>query len=252
VPFYFTDHAPASEIYSSVHDLVRFGMFHIGTGQVKILKGKSLAEMRRPAVRISGASSYGIGWRVEEQNGAQLVWHTGGMEGVSTVLALVPSARVVVVALTNTRADFPVRITREILRTLLPREARSFRMGDPPANTKRSFRLKPRLVGRWRGRILTHEAATEAALAMMDSRMLEAQVRDAEWSAVYAPAFRDDKLTGMFQADMDGSGKRETLLFELLLSGDRLSGPVTVLSGASGRIGNALTHWMELKKEIGK
>ena len=31
IPFYDTDHPGASEVYSSAHDLVRFGMFHLRT-----------------------------------------------------------------------------------------------------------------------------------------------------------------------------------------------------------------------------
>ena len=50
LPFFDFDHRGASAIYSSAHDLVRFGMFHLGAhlpGQTQILSDSSLAEMQK-------------------------------------------------------------------------------------------------------------------------------------------------------------------------------------------------------------
>jgi CubicO group peptidase (beta-lactamase class C family) len=247
VPFYSTDHAPASEIFSSVHDLVRFGMFHLGSGQAKPLAG-----MRRSVIAIGDTSSYGIGWRIDKgTDGQEFIWHSGGMEGVATVLGLIPSARVVIVVLSNARSDLPFRVTWELIQTLIPRASRSIRMGDVRHPRPRSFKLNARLKGEWSGRILTHEGEKQVALRAIDPRSLQARVQNQPWKPFNGAAFRDGRLTGMFQADLgmeETHSRPQTLTIDLRLEKTQLRGPVTVLFGAPGRAGNALTYWMELAK----
>jgi len=121
IPFYDFDHPGGSAVFSSAHDLVRFGMFHLGDKlreQKAILTAKSLEEMHRPAV---GPNGYGIGWsRDTNDKGLVTVSHTGGMGGVATTLILVPELDVVVTVLCNASAAAPHQIAQEILAVLAP------------------------------------------------------------------------------------------------------------------------------------
>jgi CubicO group peptidase (beta-lactamase class C family) len=117
MPFYDLGHRGASAIYASAHDLVRFGMFHLkerlddGT---PILKRGSIDAMQRIETPESPTDGYGLGWRISEDAGFRHVSHTGGMPGVTTVLSLFPTERLVVVVLTNTRNAAVVRLAQEL------------------------------------------------------------------------------------------------------------------------------------------
>src|SRR5258708_1666199 len=99
-PAYDFDHRGASAVYASVHDLVRFGMFHLKQhlpDQKAILTDRSLDEMQVATARQDDGAGYGIGWRVY----STWVEHDGGMGGVSALLWMVPTAGLVVAAVTN-------------------------------------------------------------------------------------------------------------------------------------------------------
>lgn len=127
IPFYDLDHRGASSVYSSAHDLVRFGIFHLnqraagGAGEDRILRGSSVREMQRVQTWIDEGEGYGLGWRIDDdQRGFRHVGHTGGMPGVTTVLSLFPAQRVVIVVLANTRDDRIVPFARRLTAAVVP------------------------------------------------------------------------------------------------------------------------------------
>src|SRR5262245_37824467 len=91
IPFYDFDHRGASAVYSSAHDLVRFGMFHLKdhlSDQKPILKDAIIDLMHQPVA----PAQYGLGWAVTaDDNGYLRYQHTGGMPGVATILSLYPT-----------------------------------------------------------------------------------------------------------------------------------------------------------------
>ena len=124
LPFYDVGHRGASAIYASAHDLVRFGMFHLkerlddGTS---ILQRGSIDAMQRIHTHESPTEGYGLGWRISENHlGFRHVSHTGGMPGVTAVLSLFPSERVVVVVLTNARNAAVAGLAHELAGLVMP------------------------------------------------------------------------------------------------------------------------------------
>ncbi|MBI1786333.1 MAG: beta-lactamase family protein, partial [Acidobacteria bacterium] len=107
IPFYDFDHPGGSAIFSSAHDLVRFGMFHLKAhldGQKAILTDATLDAMHKPTVKTGERGGYGIGWSsTERPDGYRVVAHAGGMGGVSTSLRLVESEKLAVVVLSPRR-----------------------------------------------------------------------------------------------------------------------------------------------------
>jgi CubicO group peptidase (beta-lactamase class C family) len=135
LPFYTLGHRGASSVYSSARDLVRFGMAHLEAprdGRVRpVVSDRSRREMQRIHAAQSATSGYGLGWRIEEtRSGLRQVGHTGGMPGVTTVLALYPAERVVVVVLTNTRSAVAVELARRIAARMMPLRARELTTGS--------------------------------------------------------------------------------------------------------------------------
>ena len=162
IPFYTFDHPGGSAVFSSAHDLVRFGMFHLQQqlpDQKPILSAAAIDAMQQPTAKIGDGRHYGVGWFINPHEfGYHTVSHTGGMGGVRTRLCLVPSEGIAVVALCNTSSDVPLDITREILAALLPKYKTELRKEPEhqPAAAGRAF-APSELVGYWSGQIATHE-----------------------------------------------------------------------------------------------
>ena len=77
--------------------------------------------MQRIQTPESPTDGYGLGWRIDDRYpGFRQVGHTGGMPGVTTVLSLYPTQRVVIVVLANNRNDAVVGLAQKIAATLMP------------------------------------------------------------------------------------------------------------------------------------
>ena len=64
--------------------------------------------------------------------------------------------------------------------------------------------------------------------------------------------FRDGWLRGRFRGDLgteDANRTKHELHLEVKQRGDVLNGSLTAMSNSKPRVGNALTHWIEVKKQ---
>jgi len=84
---------------STAPDLARFGMAHLdGT----LLRRETLETLWTSQATTEGEETgYGIGWRVATWEGRQVVYHTGGAVGGTTVLVIYPEEGLVVSLLAN-------------------------------------------------------------------------------------------------------------------------------------------------------
>jgi CubicO group peptidase (beta-lactamase class C family) len=264
-PFYDFDHPGASAIFSSAHDLARFGALHVGARlahQPALLPENLLAEMQRHA-----GDGYALGWGIAaDYAGLRRVSHDGGMGGVSTQLWLFPAERAVVVALTNsttnvTGAKLAAEAAEDLLAALLPDYAArlpALRAERPSAPLPTPYLPTPELLGSWQGAAMTYVGERPLQLDFqadgdIHARLgaqLETLVNDATWD--------DGWLTGRFTGDIetpDASRRRHHLQLDMRLRGGRLNGALLAIStqeregGApDARVGNALAHWVELER----
>lgn len=160
IPYYTFDHPGASEVYSSAHDLVRFGLYHLGarlSGQRQILARETVQDMQRDVARESPDATRGLGWGIRTVNGVRRVSHSGGMPGVSTILALYPQDQVVIAVLLNKSVSSATNaVLAELSAAMLPRFAaglRAARVRAAPPAAKPDW--SP-LQGEWRGFIHTY------------------------------------------------------------------------------------------------
>lgn len=106
--------APAGDIYSSVHDMRYWVEAQLNEGKLgerEVLPRAAVLEPRRPAT-IMGANRnprvltnfwlYGLGWQLEDYRGNLIVSHTGGIDGFTSSVTLVPKLGLGIVVLTNT------------------------------------------------------------------------------------------------------------------------------------------------------
>jgi CubicO group peptidase (beta-lactamase class C family) len=239
---YDFDHRAASAVFTSARELLRFGMFHLGTPPrtadgralgpwAPPLAAATVARMQRVETPGDTASGYALGWFVDRDHGARRVRHTGGMPGVATVLALYPEHGLAVVVLANQSSALPSRVATEVAAAVLPPDyARQLaeRRAAPPS-TPPPFAAPAALVGEWQGTVRTHDGA---ALPLV-LRVAEGEVRvrlgerPGLWTLLNEPSFRDGVLGGRFVGTIptrDASQRPHAVVVALRLSGDTLAG----------------------------
>ncbi len=220
LPDYETGHYGASDLYSSAHDLVRFGMFHIGQlqpGQREIISAKARALMQ---TAVAPAENYGLGFGVGRDDGVVRVSHTGGMIGVRTVLRMYPEHGVVIAVLTNFgqgRADAA---------------AVAMLIGDAmglPARADAICALGPQhpMIKRWTGELTTLTGPRAMSVQITAQGEVQVSLADAAAVPLRRIQYRDGKLSGWFLGSVGSelAGESPTMQrLDLELTDDRLEG----------------------------
>jgi CubicO group peptidase (beta-lactamase class C family) len=184
VSFYSFDHMGASAVWSSVHDLVRFGMFHLKNHlpeQRAILADSSIDEMKKPVALDAFGQQYGLGWLIHKSDrGHPLVEHSGGMPGVSTILNLYPRDNVVITVLTNASGGWG-DVADQTAAVILAGYADSLKAEKARA-TKRpgpaKFTAPAELVGTWTGTIRTWARTVPFELEVKQDGEVQVQLGD--------------------------------------------------------------------------
>jgi CubicO group peptidase (beta-lactamase class C family) len=117
----------AAGLNSSVNDLCRWMQFHLEQGQWdghQMITKRQLWELTQPHMHIHmypaqtrlfparNFSAYGLGWFLHDHYGHKVISHGGGLDGMTSDVAMVPSENLGVVVLTNSESPLAV-ITRE-------------------------------------------------------------------------------------------------------------------------------------------
>jgi len=268
IPFYTFDHPGASAVYSSAHDLVRFAMFHLKDhldDQRPILSDESIDAMQVSTVDtpVKG-DNYGVGWgSFDNRKGYHCIQHTGGMPGVSTTCRLIPSERIAIVVLANSRAPIAYGLADTITDLLLPQKKEKkeddaeSKDDDKKENAKqepnRSLGFTPsaELIGEWQGKIVTYQGEARLRLEIKDTADVHLRVDRQLETLLNGPNFRDGVLRGRFAGKLpydDNRGDDYTVELELKLREGKLSGGA--ITHATNQWGeSAVTHWVELEKK---
>ncbi len=133
---------PAASLYASAWDLAQYLRLHIRRGAYgaeQIINPRTAAELHAaqiatanpsgPAVLAKVAprfSAYGLGWRMQDYRGCKLVYHAGGVDGMRTLISILPEQGLGVVALTNAEAPLTYPLTNHIFDQLLGVDERDF------------------------------------------------------------------------------------------------------------------------------
>jgi len=258
IPFYDFDHRGASAVFSSAHDLVRFGMFHLKShlpDQKSILTDETIDEMQKPTAEIANKRGYGIGWGINEDNmGFLSVGHNGGMGGVSTTLMLIPSEKLAVVVLSNYSSSLPDLICKEILSAMLPEYAKErSRLESEPKNNDESspsFTPDSELIGKWSGNVHTYIKDIPINIWFKENGDVHVQLGEQLKTLLNDVKFKDGYLSGKMMGDVlteDANRRPYNLHITFKLRDQLLNGAITAISLPGEKVGNALSHWAELK-----
>lgn len=255
IPFYAFDHPGGSAVYASAHDLLRFGMFHLKAhlpDQKPILSDQTIDEMHRPTAESGPGTGYGIGWGTGVYPGNhRSVAHTGGMGGVATSLRLFPQDKIAIVVLTNSSSPAPHLISEEIVAVLMPDAARKPVPQNQPS-PEPVFKPTSELIGIWKGTVYTYKEEIPFTIEIKPDGDIHTRLGSQLRTLLNRVDFKDGYLTGLMMSDIgteDANRTRYALSLLLKLRGDVMNGAMTAQSMPAKRVGNALTHWVELKKQ---
>lgn len=136
VPLYRNDAlmAPAGGIYSTANDLSRWLLVLTGGGVIdgkKIIEDTTLADLTSLHMPTGAAPlhpdvlpiGYGLGWSVDSYRGRPMIQHGGNLNGVSTLIGVLPNQKLGVVVLTNqSGSELPAAMIRTIIDRFLSLE----------------------------------------------------------------------------------------------------------------------------------
>jgi CubicO group peptidase (beta-lactamase class C family) len=110
----------AGVINSSGRDMAQWVRMQLGGGSFEgkqLIAPATLAEMHTGQI-VSGSgggsfkfTEYGLGWGLQEYRGQKIVHHTGGIDGMHSLVGMIPDRKLGVIVLTNT---YPNRVTSAI------------------------------------------------------------------------------------------------------------------------------------------
>ena len=108
---------PGGGLISSADDMARF---EIATMANKLLKPTTRDVMWTPQQAADGShNGYALGWGTQKKYGLALVEHTGGQQGTSTSIILVPARRAGIVVLANMDNVDSAELSSAILKIVL-------------------------------------------------------------------------------------------------------------------------------------
>lgn len=256
LPDYSTPHPPASDIYTSAHDLARFGLFHLRAhlaGQKPILADKSIGEMQEATVPM-GKDEYGLGWHIRKgPKGRRHVLHGGASAGVDAQFTLIPEEKLCVVVLANKTRNFPGAVTEHITNSILagilggkPDDFPILQSLAPP----KSLQLPESLQGEWSGSVRTHESEVPVTLRCRASGEVEGQLASQSKEVLREVRFESGVLTGKMPGNIktsDAGRRPHDLEWELTHCGDVMNGTVYAVA-RPGERGLRLGYWVELRR----
>ena len=123
---------PAGYISASAEAMSHYLLAHLNAGRyqtARVLSPAGVAQLHRPAVKLSGADrdvAYAMGWYVEQANGVSMLWHPGNAPNFHADIMLAPQDHWGVVLLTNGHnalsPDRETAIARGVLGLLVGRQ----------------------------------------------------------------------------------------------------------------------------------
>jgi len=258
------DHDGASAVYASVHDLIRFGLFHLKNslpGQKPILRPDSLDRLHEPSALIASEASLigeprmAMGWGIVDLAGQHFVIASGSAPGTNSRLALIPEKNLAVALLCNASLSDELalwNIEWETFAALVPHFPERPAI---PQNMPRAFEPPRELVGEWEGDVQTYQGRVPLKLSVKSGKEIAVEIngrpgRPIPMTTALGPlGFQNGWLSGLFFGSIpteDAKRSRNVVFLRLRLQGDTLSGTVSAVAIDQSF---ALPYWASLKRK---
>lgn len=256
-PDYDFDHPGGSAAYASARDLLAFASVFLPSGPGRnLLDDEARSQLlETPGIRADG-SAYGLGIGISRTPaGQQMLGHSGGMGGVSTLLRVIPEADLAFVVLCNGAGEVPATVAAALLAELFPSSASQVGQVAP-------VRLAPHRGlrrGRWTGAVALPEGDIEIGLESNGAGRLAVSMGGA--AAIEAtclphpdPVSADHVAcpTAWQLPTADAEARQHEVVLDLTEREGRLTGAAVAVNTAGWddaapperRCGNALAYWL--------
>ena len=257
-PFFEVMSRGGGGICSSVHDLVRFGMFHLKnhlSDQRAIISDSTIDYMQSCVDPKVPNSPYKLGWDVKEIHGYRVVNHGGGMPGVSSALMLVPSSNLAIAILSNGTYIDLYKIGSRIIRHILPAKKEEKKFGNKNEKQIDTHIQIPseKLIGRWLGSIRTGAYSIPVCLNIDEAGKVILYLIDEDRTCFPIKPFqyKNGSLTGSFDFSirtMDALAARHKVYISLRMIDNKLSGYAAAISYRSEVF--YLPYYIKLEKDM--
>ena len=245
-----------SVLYSSVHELTRFGMFHLQTRQPRrsILSAAAIKGLQEPSVP-NGSARQSLAWSISEnRHGYRTLLAQGGTFDSQAWLVILPSEKIVVTVLANYGSAPAAQVVDQILATLLLKYRESLQRAErmPGATPAQSVPVivPPEFTGKWSGGIQTHRAFLPLVLTVRSDGTVESALAQQEPVSLSSVRFSGNRLSGRMRGDLgveDTGPSPYELRLQLQLQDSSLLG-AAVTYALEGYEGPRLPFWVELKR----
>ena len=175
------------------------------------------------------------------------------MGGVSTILCMLPDEKIAFAVLANANNDLagqpplPNIIRDAIIAALVPAVPRTATAAAPSASSSPVSSL----AGTWQGSVHSWSADIPFTLEIKADDDVHAQLGSQLKTLLSRASLKNGYLTGVMNGDIgteDANRTKYVLSLSLKLRGEILNGGITAISTSEKRVGNALTHWVELMR----
>ncbi|MBW1294808.1 serine hydrolase domain-containing protein [Aquimarina litoralis] len=259
----------AGDVYSSIHDLISFGMFHIDNNDHNILSANERLLMRNYKNKNVlypnyDESFYGFGWNIKpNDHNYNIVWHEGGMMGVSSMLKLIPDEDIAIAVIQNVyNPTFCQKITNMLSKIVLPEYHPA---PINPVADYTSYTSNPSYFGKWKGDIKIDALSIPCTLTFKDNGDIIMDYLDYTYQSYFTQnnpipnktflamgLVNKNSFLGMYPGDLPSEDIRhefsQFLSLKLIKEGNILSGIVVALA-ASEREYYAYPYYIKFQKE---
>lgn len=223
--------------YSCVHDLIRYGIFHLKNdlpGQKKILKDETIDAMHTvPDPNVPGAVM-GLGWASNKlDDGFTHIFSNGEIYGASSNVTIVPSKVVAVACLTNINTQITDEIATEIVNVLMPGYAEKVEAAVERYKSQRAtkpYQPEQRFIGRWKGEIKTDTKSIPVRAVFQEDGDIHIKLGEQGETLLNSATILKDELEGSFIGAIPNHEEFDhphTIKIQVIQKQNRLIGFVT-------------------------
>jgi CubicO group peptidase (beta-lactamase class C family) len=257
------DHDGASAVHASVHDLIRFGLFHLKNrvpGQKPILNPDSLDLLHEPSpLNVSEAGTIGhmaMGWGILNLAGQHFVIASGSAPGTMSRLTLIPEKNLAVAILCNASLSDELALWKIEWKTFAAMAPNFPEIPAIPEDKPPAFVPPRELVGEWQGAVQTYQGRVPMTLSVKGGREITVELDGRTGglipmtTALGPLGFRNGWLSGLFFGSIpteDAKRSWHVVFLRLQLQGDTLSGTVSAVAVDQSF---ALPYWASLKRKL--
>lgn len=265
----------AGNIFSSIHDLILFGMFHLKNNlktQKQILSQEEIDLMHyykdtNALYPYYDSAAYGLGWYFKENdNGYKTVWHEGGMMGASSIIKLIPEKNIAIAVIINSsNRQFCNEIANELSKVVLPEYQLTPLNEDAEVANYKAYTTDPSYFGDWAGTIKVDNLEIPCTIKFQPDGNIIITYSDLTYRSYFTQnnpiphktillvgIINKESFIGMFPGTLPSKDIRkefsQIMSLKLYKKGKTLSGTIVALA-ASSRMYYAYPFYIRLEKK---